>query len=243
MDMFRIPKYAAGAYKSQSDIEPYLEVASSLNIGDFPNNSILEVLVLTNTEYIKFFINNHLVGRFLPSKDYEYLPHPPVVIKDFIGGMIHDNEKYDIKIKDKIKEVLVSMKKAGGNVPLDSKLKSYISDEELNSMYRKYISVIGKESTSYRFEGYINNKLVLIKGVGASNKNDLYIEQDDKILKETNTFETTRIVVKHLNEYLNTLTYSNELINVNVLILTGTIIFIYYWLGGLASQKGTNDEI
>ena len=216
MDMFRIPKYASGAYKSQSDVEPYLEIASSLNSGDFPKSEIPEILVLTNTEYIKFYINNLLVGKFIPSNTYEYLPHPPVIISDFIGNLIRDNEKYDLKTKDKIKETLIIMKKLGLSTPLDSKLKSIVSDEEMLLMYQKYVSVIGKDSTNYRFEGYINEKIVLIKGIGSSNENDLYLEQDDKIIKEINTYETTRIVVKHMNEFLNLLTYSTEIINIKV---------------------------
>jgi beta-galactosidase len=52
MDMFRIPKYAAAAYRSQGDTEPYLEVLSNLNIGEQEASEIKEVHVMTNADNI-----------------------------------------------------------------------------------------------------------------------------------------------------------------------------------------------
>ena len=54
------------------------------------------------------------------------------------------------------------------------------------------------------------------KTIGTSYNSDLFLEVDDEVLSETSTYQTTRIVVKHLDEYLNPLVYSNELINVKV---------------------------
>lgn len=223
MDMFRIPKYAASVYRSQEDKEPYLEVLSNLNIGEQEASEIKEVYVLTNTEYVKFYIDNDFIGKFYPSKKYPDLPHSPVIIDDFIGNLIHENEEFSDKDKDRVKDVLKAVTVYGMNLPLKYKIKMAIflfknkmSIDESAKLYEKYVGKWGSESTSYRFEGFINDRLVLIKGIGTSHVSDLHIIQDDLILKEINTYETTRVLVKHLNEYLNVLTYSTEVINVKV---------------------------
>ena len=64
----------------------------------------VQVIVATNADYVKFYIDEQFIGSFYPSKEYESLPHPPIVIDDFIGQAIHDNEPYSAKDCDKIKD-------------------------------------------------------------------------------------------------------------------------------------------
>ncbi|KFZ27493.1 MAG: Beta-galactosidase [Candidatus Izimaplasma bacterium HR2] len=223
MDMFRIPKYAAAAYSSQSDINPYLEVLSNLNIGEQEASEIKQVYVLTNTDYVKFFIDNELIGKFYPSKMYKDLPHPPVIIDDFIGNQIHKNETFSKRDKNRIKDILKAIMVHGKDLPLKYKIKlkrflfkNKMTYDDALRLYAKYVGKWGAESTTYRFEGYLNDKLVLNKEIGTSHISDLYLEQDDKVITEINTYETTRVIVKHLDEFLNPLTYSSEVINIKV---------------------------
>ena len=223
MDMFRIPKYAASVYASQSEKEPYLEVLSSLNIGEQEASEIKEIFVMTNAERVKFFINDDFIDYFYPSKKYPHLPHPPIIIDDFIGNLIHENEEFNQKDCDRIKDVLSAAIRYGANLPLKYKIKmgvflfknklKYIDAEAL---YMKYIVKWGTESTRYRFESYVGSKLVGTKTIGTNDEYDLFVKVDDEILQETDTYQTTRVVVEHLDKYLNPLTYSNEIITIKV---------------------------
>ena len=223
MDMFRIPKYAASVYASQSEKEPYLEVLSSLNIGEKEASEIKEIFVMTNAERVKFFINDDFIDYFYPSKKYSHLPHPPVIIDDFIGNLIHENEKYSAKDCDRIKDVLGAAIRHGAKLPFKYKIKmgiflfkNKLKYADAEALYMKYIVKWGTESTRYRFEAFVGSKIVGTKTIGTNDENDLFVKVDDEVLQETNTYQTTRVIVEHLDKYLNPLTYSNEIISIKV---------------------------
>ncbi|MBI9103018.1 MAG: glycoside hydrolase family 2 protein [Spirochaetales bacterium] len=56
-DIFRIPKYAAAVYASQSDILPVMEVAHSLANGDVDESIRGDIYIFTNCDYVKMYIN------------------------------------------------------------------------------------------------------------------------------------------------------------------------------------------
>jgi len=223
MDMFRIPKFAAAAYRSQWDKNHYLEVLSNLNIGEQEASEIREVYVMTNADSIKFYINDDFIDYFYPSEKYSDLPHPPIIIDDFIGNLIHENEDFSPKDCDRVKKIFKQVMKHGTNFPFRYKFmlafflfRNKLKFDDAAKLYEKYIGKWGSESTFYKFEAYIDKKLVATKIVGTSYKNDLHAKVDDTELTETDTYQTTRIVVKHLDKHLNTLHYSNEVISVKV---------------------------
>lgn len=224
MDMFRIPKYAAAAYRSQGNYEPYLEVLSSVNAGELEGSKMKKIYVMTNAEHIKFFIDDNFINYFYPSKEYSHIPHPPIVIDDFIGKLIHENEDYSTKDSDRIKEVIrASIRHGIDKLSIKYKIKmaifmfkNKVKFADIEKLVIKYTAKWGSKSTRYRFEAIIENKIVASKTLGTSYENDLHIELDDETLFETDTYQTTRVVVKHLDELFNPLTYSNELITVKV---------------------------
>ena len=82
--------------------------------------------------------------------------------------------------------------------------------------YEKYVGRWGQESTNYKFEAYLNNSLVETKEIGSSYQNDLVVTIDDSVLSESNTYETTRVIVELKDEFNRPLTYSNEPISLKV---------------------------
>jgi beta-galactosidase len=223
MDMFRIPKAAAGVYKSQDDEYIFLEVVNSLQIGDREASETKEAIILTNVDSIKFYINEEYVGEFFPSEEYKHLPHPPILIDDFIGSMIHENEEFTDKDADIVKDILLTIMRTGSKLPLLKKIKMRIiqfkykqSNDQVLKMYDKYVGKWGLESLEYKFEGIKDQLVVITKTVGTSHSNDLYIESDHFTIKETSTYETTRIIIKHLDQNLRPLLYSNEAINISI---------------------------
>ena len=223
MDMFRLPKYAAGVYRSQSDHAPYMKILSNLNIGEKEASEIKELPILTNADYVKFYINDELIGEFYPSDRYKHLPHPPVIVDDFIGNMVHDNEPYSKEDCDRIKSVLMSIIKNGLNIPIREKIKMglvlakhKLSIDQAAKFYEKYVGKWGSESIEYKFEAVIKGKVVDTQIIGATHVHRLYIHVDDSELKESDTYETTRIVVEHVNSHGNPMDYSTEVIKIDI---------------------------
>ncbi|MEC9485629.1 MAG: glycoside hydrolase family 2 TIM barrel-domain containing protein [Candidatus Izemoplasma sp.] len=215
LDMFRNTKYAAHVYASQNDHEPILEIASNLQIGDFEASEIKEVIVLTNLDEVKFYINEDYIKTFKPSKEYTHLDHPPIIIDDFIGNLIHDNEPYSKKDADTIKAILLHIMKHGMNLPLRLKLKmawvlfkNKLSIDEAAKLYEHYVGKWGLASLTYRFEGYKNGALVMTKQVGPSYSNHLSVTIDDNEIAETDTYEVTKMTVMHKDHNDNRLFYS-----------------------------------
>ena len=223
MDMFRIPKAASYVYKSQDDSEPFLEVVNSLQIGEREASEVKEAIVLTNLDSVKFYINEEFVGEFFPSEEYKHLPHPPVIITDFIGNLIHENEDFPTKDADTVKDILLTIMRTGANLPLGKKLKMgfilfkyKLSIDQAAKLYEKYVGKWGLESVEYKFEGIKDQLVVMTKKVGTSQTNDLYVKADTQIITETSTYETARVVVEHLDQNLRPLLFSNEVFRVSV---------------------------
>jgi beta-galactosidase len=104
-DIFRIPKPAAGFYKSQCDPkeEIVLEPAFDWARGD-RNESFNVAMVCSNCEHIKIYIGDRLVAEVDPDrKNFEHLTYPPFVtnirdgfrrgwgdlkIEGYIGGKV-----------------------------------------------------------------------------------------------------------------------------------------------------------
>lgn len=223
LDMFRIPKFSASVYAMQRE-KPYMEVLGNLNIGEQEASEVKEVRVMTNADYVKFYINDDYINDFYPSKNHwPYLPKSPIIIDDFIGNLIHENEPYSKKDCDTIKEVLLSVMKTGMNIPLKLKIKMLIflkknklSFDQAAVFYEKYIGKWGLKSVSYKFKAMKDGEVMMEKVVGSTDKHKLLIKEDDQVLSETDTYQTTRIVVKHVNENNNLMNYSQEVIHIDI---------------------------
>lgn len=225
MDMFRIPKEAAGVYRSQDDSTPYLNVASTMIMGERSAAELTEVYVFTNCDYVKLFKNDEYVSAYYPAKErYPNVPNPPIIIEDFIGELIEKHEKFSKKDGDNVKEILHAVVKYGDKtLPLKYKLKMglimfkyKLTFEDALMLYTKYIGNWGTKSLKYRFEGYIDDKLVARSIKGPANSTKLIVIPDSNTIVEDTTYDVCRIVVKHVDENDNILIYSNENINIEI---------------------------
>lgn len=80
-DIFRIPKPAAGFYKSQCDPdeEIVLEPAFDWSRGD-RNESFTIAMVRSNCDHLKIYLAGRLVAQVDPDREnFGNLPHPPFV--------------------------------------------------------------------------------------------------------------------------------------------------------------------
>lgn len=223
MDMFRIPKYAAAVYASQSDLKPYMEVLSSMQIGDFEASELGNVMVFTNADFVKVYKNNHLLGTFYPSTDLlKHLPHPPVIIDDLIGDLLELGEAFSRDDAKTVKRILLTVASQGPKLSLKDRLsmgkiliKYKMSFQDAAELYTRYIGNWGQASTEFKFEGYKNGEhlTTIIKSADASPT--LKITPDSYHLIEEDTYDVTRVVISINDQYGNALPYQMPAVTID----------------------------
>jgi len=161
-DIHRMPKMATYSYLSQKDYPFVLEVSSSMNIGEYPGGYLDEVYIFTNLDEIKVYKNDQYIGSYQPNSNlYPHLKHPPIVMNDFIGEMLSEQEKMTKKDAEKVKKIIRHVTQNGPKLPLKYKLqmglllkKYHMSFDDGVKLFYKYTSGWGDQSVTYRFEGY-----------------------------------------------------------------------------------------
>jgi beta-galactosidase len=133
-----------------------------MKIGEYPGGFLDEVYVFTNLDYLKLYKNDQYVGTYYPShENYPHLKHPPMIINDFIGDLISEQENMSIKDANKVKKIIKYVTQNGPKLPLKYKvqmgllLKKYrMSFDDGVQLFYKYTSGWGNKNVSYKFEGY-----------------------------------------------------------------------------------------
>ncbi len=224
-DLFRLPKYAALAYRSQKDDEVVMEVASGMNQGERTGSNLSEVHVFTNCDSVRLYKNGTYVGEYFPDhKTYPNLPHPPVVITDFIGETMAKNEGFAKNDAERIKKIFTAILKYGDkSLPLRytlmmgySMLKLKLSYEDAVNLYMRYVAGWGSESTEFVFEGCNNTDPVARVTRGASASAGLRVTPDTLELTEGDTYDVCRIVIEHVDQFGMVLPYSTEAVKAAV---------------------------
>ena len=219
LDMFRNPKLAASVYASQNDKTNICEVSSSLDIGDHPAGNIGDVYAFTNADSIKLYKNDIFIKKFYPSKTKNsHLPHPPILINDFVGDLLEKNENYGHKTAEALKEILFAIKKDGpNNLPLRYKikmaflmLKEHMNLEEGTRLYNKYIGNWGDSVTTFRFEAIKDQKIVKVIEKKPVNQPRLIMSVDTTWLQEEETYDVVGIRITMVDESGNHLSYYQE---------------------------------
>lgn len=218
MDMFRIPKHAAYVYASQQEINPVMHVASPLSIGEFAGSILEDVYIFTNCDYVKLYKNNSYITTFYPRQDlYPYVKHPPIIVDDFIGDAIEKEKRFSKRDSVIVKELLAKVNKTGGRFGIIDNLKmGYIflkykmNRLDAEDLYTKYFGGWGDKADEYVFEGYIDNKCVVKTQRSQVFKPVLKMQVDKSTLVEEQTYDTTRIVLRLLDDYGNDIIYAHD---------------------------------
>ncbi|HEY8390726.1 MAG TPA: glycoside hydrolase family 2 TIM barrel-domain containing protein [Clostridia bacterium] len=221
-DIYRRPKPVAYVYVSQYGKQPVLHISSDMHTGDYDAADIGDVYAFTNCDFVRVFKNNQFIKDFYPSNSpFKNMPHPPILIDDFIGELIEKNEKFSKKDANKIKELLIAFSKNSFNLSIVQKLKMFIlmkkyklTMQDATNLYGKYIGNWGQQLTQYRFEGYIDGKCVIKVIKGKVYKPVLKVEFDSKTLAETHSYDMTGVYITLTDENGNVLPYANNVVTV-----------------------------
>jgi beta-galactosidase len=230
-DMFRNPKYAASVYASQQDKFFTMQVLSCLIPGE--KNETLQgpTYVFTNADYIEFYKNGKPINRFYPDKkQFKNLPHPPIIINDYVGRNLVENTLYDekdaLKMTDTLNHTLC-------NGMRSLRIKDYFRMLKIMIKYHKSVADIfrdlapfatswGDASTEYEIRAFKNNELVEVKKLGPSLKFKLTAQKELE-LHIDETYDVKEIFVKAVDQNNQVLKYCFEPLNIEV---TGDIELI-----------------
>ena len=199
-----------------------LEVISDMKPGDYPEARYFDIYVATNCDYFELFKNDEFVTRYYPKHDqFKYLKHPPILVDDLVGETFKE-ERFDKKYWPRIAKMFTHAATQGFNaLTLKEKLflffmmKKYkVQYSELVDLYNTYVGSWGGLAKTYTFKGYKNGQLVVTKKVGPSKQFDLEVRCDKTTLENKETYDATRIVLRHIDENGSTMQYSNRVITI-----------------------------
>lgn len=218
-DMFRNPKLASAVYASQSENTPCCTVSSTMDIGEHPAGNIGSVYVFTNADFIRLYKNGVYVSDYYPAKDkYPALPHPPVIINDFIGNMLETVEGYEPETAGVLKECLLAIAENGmsnlspkvmlmlGKLMLFKGLR-FADGYEL---YGKYVGNWGGEATKWRFDAIKNGELIASVTRQPGVHPHIVAEASSDTLVEGASYDVSAIRIRALDENGNVCPYYNE---------------------------------
>lgn len=208
MDAFRNPKPAAYAYASQGEEETVLEVASSMDIGDYPGGEIGSVAVFSNADEVTLYKNDCFVTKLSRNAE-SALPHPPFWMDDPIGGLLESQEGFGHKKAELVRECLAAAAKYGlTGMPLRYRMKLAwamlryrVRYEDAVALYGKYVGNWGGESTKWRFEAVVHGKCVKSVTRSASAKLHLEVRASSNRLHIGDTYDMAAIRIRILDEW------------------------------------------
>ena len=232
MDMFRNPKLASAVYASQSEDKPCCVVSSSMDIGEHPAGDIGRVYVFTNADCVRLYKDGVFVREFAPSREeYPALPHPPVIIDDFIGELLITQEGFDEKTAAAVKECLLAVAKFGPS-SLPPKilakfarlmlLKGFKFSDGVE-LYGKYIGNWGGEATKWRFDAVKGGKLICSVTRSPGQRVHLEVSTSKTQLCEGDTYDAAAVRIRTVDEHGNLAPYWQEPV---ILKCSGPIMLI-----------------
>ena len=215
LDAFRNPKTAAAVYASQQEEWPVLEVASSMDIGDYAAGNIGAVSVFSNADEVRLYKNDLFVSK-LSKGDFGALKHPPLVLDDGIGDLLETQEGFERGKAQLLKKALLSAAKYGlaGMPKADLLRMGYamvrykMSYREGVALYGKYVGNWGGAATVWRFDAVKDGEVV--KSVTCSPNTALHLEAtpSSRVLREGASYDMAAVRIRILDGNGNTAPYA-----------------------------------
>ena len=219
-DMFRNFKIAAYAYASQNkDIDPVLEVSSSMDIGEHPAGNRGEIYIFSNCDSVKMYKNDIFIKEYTrEDSSYKNLVSPPMLIDDFISDQMKENEGFSDRQNKIVKDALNFSAVYGmENMPAKMKLtmveamtRYKMKFDDAYSLFGKYIGNWGGEATKFRFEGIKNGEVVKTVIKSSMSKLCLDVSVSSNELIEGPTYDVAAIRIKVTDEYGNVMPFYNR---------------------------------
>ncbi len=215
MDAFRNPKPASSVYASQQDEEAFLDVTSSMDIGDYDAGYRGDFYALTNADEIRLYKNDVYVQTFYPDRT-SGLMHPPICINDTIGHLLESEEALDPHTARKTAQALKDIEQYGiAHLPLKAKwnilgllMRHHFTPAKIAALYAAYIGGWGGKTICWKFEAYRQGKRVCCVERGPSSVLHLDVRCSHSVLQEGDTYDVAALRIRILNHYDMTCAYA-----------------------------------
>lgn len=223
MDMFRNEKLAASVYACQRTprdaSEVVLSVSSSMDIGDQPGCNRGSIWIFSNADSVKMYKNNRLLKEYFPTHSkFENLKYGPILVDDFVGRMIEEDEDYSQEAAITIKRIMNATALYGlTKLPIriwllaaKAILIHHVSMDEAVRLYNKYVGDWGGAATVYRFDAIKGGEVVKSLVKSPAERVLLKATADHTELHVGSTYDVSLIRIKATDQNGNVLTYNNE---------------------------------
>ena len=219
MDMFRNPKLAANIYACEQEQTPVLEITSSMDIGEHPGCNRGNIYILSNADSVKMYKNDRFIKEYLPGMSpYKHLKHGPILINDFIGDSLAQNERFRPKHAKEITDAMNLVARGSLNhIPKRLYLTAlkllliYHTDfAEVTRLYTKYIGDWGGTATIYRFDAIKDGKVVKSVTKEPVREIRLEAEADHTILTEQHSYDVALVRIRAVDDHGNVLPFYQE---------------------------------
>lgn len=232
LDMFRNPKAASYVYSEMRDGEPFLEISSTMDIGEHPAGKLGTVFAFTNADNVKMYKNGVFIREFTHTDSpYKNIKNPPIAIDDFVGDRLKDGERYSKRRANFAKDILNYAALNGfSRLPLKIKLKAAylmlfhrMTFNDAYSLYGKYIGNWGDEVTEFRFEAIKGGKTVKTVVKSPVTKIVLEAVPDHTDLSEDETYDVASVRLRAKDQNGNVLPFITEAVTMTVSGALGTV--------------------
>ncbi|MEG1527963.1 MAG: glycoside hydrolase family 2 TIM barrel-domain containing protein [Clostridia bacterium] len=215
-DIFRNAKLAGAVYASFGK-KPRLEVSSSMDKGEWERGYLDKVYAYTNADSVKLYLNNQFVKEFFAQKD-DNMTGKAIVIDDFIGNLIQNNEKFSLSSSNATKKCInYALSHGDSSFPpiillkmLFVKLREKVSFKKLFEIGQKYATGWGSDSASYKFEAIKDGEVVQTVIKEPVTTVDLAIDVNATTLVHGQTYDVANIRFRAVDQNNNTLPYCFE---------------------------------
>ena len=219
MDMFRNPKLASNIYACEQEQTPVLEITSSMDIGEHPGCNRGNIYILSNADSVKMYKNDRFIKEYLPEMSpYKHLKHGPILIDDFIGDSLAQNERFRPKHAKEITDAMNLVARGSLNhIPkrlyltaLKLLLIYHIDFAEVTRLYTKYIGDWVGTATIYRFDAIKDGKVVKSVTKEPVREIRLEAEADHTILTEQHSYDVALVRIHAVDDHGNVLPFYQE---------------------------------
>lgn len=219
LDMFRNPKLAAKVYECQQEEHTVLEISSSMDIGEHPGCNRGETYIFTNADSVRMYKNDRFIKEYKrEDSPFHNLTHGPLVIDDYIGDAIAENEKLAPAQERDIRKAFNLAARCGlSNLPKSLYLVAAkalliyrMKPADIVSLYTRYIGDWGGTSTSYRFEAVKDGVVTNTVTKEPMKEAHLFVRVDHTELLERNTYDVAAVRIEARDEHENVLNFFEE---------------------------------
>lgn len=216
-DIFRLPKYAAYLYASQSLNNTFF-VASNLDIGDEDAMFLVPPVIFTDADYVEVYHGEKFVGRYFPDREaYPHMPHPPIEVDDLLGASILSLGFSEREASALRGPVMKYASKGASSLSLKESLtlyrlikKHYKSFEEGAEAIQDLLLGRGEKARPFLFKAFKGKECFASKIVSPSTSFHYEISSSKTSLHNGETYDALRLSIRKLDQNGTLLSYAND---------------------------------